>query len=96
MRRATTIEFRDAVRAAARDLGVWVARTYTDKSYAETADPDYRRVSFMLRGVAGAEAVARRAEAILAVSGVTARTRIGRVYSCYVRGDCSRVETVAL
>lgn len=96
MKLATTQEFRNAVRMAARELGITVGRTYTDKSKSAKADTGFRYVTFVVNENDDRPLLAARTESILATRGLTAQTRIGAWAAYYLRGNCCCASTTEL
>jgi len=87
MQTATTKQFRNAVRTAARLYGSRVTISWTDA-------PSHR--SYLTKRYVGMEVlgysadVAEMTEGILNFDGLTANTRIGRNSKCMIRGTCVR------
>ena len=87
MQTATTKQFRNAVRTAARLYGSRVTFSWTDAPGYKAAKPK-RYVGMEVIGHPAD--VAEMTEGILNFDGLTANTRVGRSSKFMVRGTCVR------
>ena len=86
MQLATTQQFRNAVRKAAKDLSADVSGSWTN---SKRSNPGIRRwVGLQVFNGASAQ-VAKRTEELLSAQGLTAKTRLGRRSTWMVRGTCT-------
>jgi len=86
MQTANTLEFRNAVRTAAKQLGAELGMAWTDSANHRTWESK-RYVGMVVYHGLG-EKVAGRTEALLNAHGLTASTRTGRRSNYMVRGTC--------